>query len=81
MEAIRFLQWQWRQWSISDKFYMLAVGLISGGFAGDYPALYKTGGGILLIMFFKWAVIDQTVKSYNEYKRQRDSLFDEIKGN
>ncbi len=81
MEAIRFLQWQWRQWSTSDKWYFLAIALISGGFVGDHPWLYKLGFGIIFLMILKWAFVDSTIKSYNEYKRQRDGLFDEIKGN
>jgi len=81
MEAIRFLQWQWRQWSASDKWYFLAIALIGGGWVSDYPLFWKTGVLIIFAMVFKWAVVDSTVKSYKEYKRQRDGLFDEIKGN
>ncbi len=81
MEAIRFLQWQWRQWTASDKWYFLAIALISGGWSGDYPMVWKTGVAIIMLMLLKWAVVDSTIKSYNEYKRQRDGLFDEIKGN
>ena len=80
MEILRFLQWQWRQWSASDKWYFLAVGLISGGWSGDNPTVWKTGVAIIILMLLKWAIVDSTIKSYNEYKRQRDGLFDEIKG-
>jgi hypothetical protein len=80
MEAIRFLQWQWRQWTASDKWYFLAIALISGGWSGDHLIVWKTGVAIIMLMLLKWAVVDSTIKSYNEYKRQRDGLFNEIKG-
>lgn len=81
METFRFLQWQWQQWTGSDKLYFLALGLLAIGLAVDYTWVWRTGALIIFAMIFKWAVVDSTVKSYNEYKRQRDGLFDEIKGN
>lgn len=80
MEILRFLQWQWRQWSTSDKWYFLAIGLISGGWSADNPVVWKTGLTIIFLLIFKWAVIDSSINSYKEYKRQRDGLFNEIKG-
>lgn len=81
METIRFLQWQWRQWTASDKWYFLALFLIGFGLVGDYTLAWRAGVLIIFAMVFKWAVVDSTIKSYNKYKRQRDGLFDEIKGN
>jgi hypothetical protein len=80
MEIIRFLQWQWRQFDTWYKLYMLAIVLIGAGFGSENELIYKAGFGILFLMMSKWLFIDQTKKSYNEYKRQRDGLFDEIKG-
>lgn len=80
MEILRFLQWQWKQFDTWYRFYLLAIFLISFGFGSGYDIVYKAGFGILFLMLSKWLFIDQTMKSYNEYKRQRDGLFDEIKG-
>jgi hypothetical protein len=60
---------------------LLDICLISFGFGSENEIAYKAGFGILFLMLTKWLIIDQTKKSYNEYKRQRDGLFDEIKGN
>lgn len=80
MEILRFLQWQWRQWDTWYRFYLLAIFLISFGFGSEQEIVYKVGFGILFLMLCKWLFIDQTKKSYEEYKRQRDGLFEEIKG-
>jgi len=80
MEIIRFLQWQWKQFDTWYRFYLLAIFLISFGFGSENDLIVKAGFGILFLMLSKWLFIDQTKKSYNEYKRQRDGLFNEIKG-
>ena len=80
MEIIRFLQWQWKQLDTWYRFYLLSIVLISFGFCSDNEIAIKAGLGIIFLMMSKWLFIDQTKKSYNEYKRQRDGLFDEIKG-
>jgi hypothetical protein len=80
MEIIRFLQWQWRQFDTWYRFYLLAICLISFGYGSENDYVIKAGFGILFLMLSKWLFIDQTIKSYNEYKRQRDGLFKEIKG-
>ena len=80
MEILRFLQWQWRQFDTWYRFYLLAICLISFGFGSENELVYKAGFGIIFLMLCKWLFVDQTMKSYNEYKRQRDGLFDEIKG-
>lgn len=80
MEAIRFLQWQWRQWSASDKWYFLALALIGFGVGSEREIVWRIGVGIIFLMLCKWAIVDSTIKSYNKYKEQRDSLFNTIKG-
>lgn len=84
MEIIRFLQWQWRQFDTWQKWYFLALFCLGFGLATDNPIhkeyMLMTGGGIIFVLLFKWAVINSTIDAYKEYKKQRDSLFDEIKG-
>jgi hypothetical protein len=84
MEIVRFLQWQWRQFEMWQKCYFVALFCLGFGLATDNPEhkefMLTLGGGIIGLMLVKWAVVDSTIKSYNEYKRQRDGLFKEIKG-
>lgn len=84
MEIIRFLQWQWRQFELWQKCYFVALFCLGFGLATDNPVhkeyMLTLGASIIGLLLFKWIFIDQTKKSYNEYKRQRDNLFNEIKG-
>ncbi len=83
MEILRWLRWQWRQWETWQKcwiFGMFCMGISVG--APNPVDLYFASIGIIMLLgwTFKWWVFDVVKESYNKYKRQRDGLFDKIKG-
>lgn len=81
-EIFNFLKWQWRKWELWQKMYILSAFIIGVGFAADHP--YR--GWIILsglvVMFghaIKWFLWDRAVESWNEYKKEKQNLFETIK--
>lgn len=79
MELLRWLRWQWRQFETWQKLWFLAMFLMIVG-AASYEILFYAGIAIVFSLACKWFVIDRVQASYAEYKRQRDNLFNEIRG-
>lgn len=83
MEILRWIRWQWRQWEVWQKAFILAMFLMGMSVTATSPLdLYFALAGIIILFgfTFKWFVIDALKASYNKYKRQRDELFNTIKG-
>ena len=84
MEILRWIRWQWRQWEFWQKCFIAAMFCmgVSAGSSKPYDLYFAAVGVIIFFSFtFKWCIVDPAIKSYKEYKRQRDELFDTIKGN
>jgi hypothetical protein len=83
MELFRWLRWQWRQWEFWQKcfiFAMFCMG-ISAGSSRPYDLYFASVGVTIFFGWtFKWWVLDPIKESYTKYKRQRDELFNTIKG-
>jgi hypothetical protein len=83
MEILRWVRWQWRQWEVWQKAFVLAMFFMGMSVGAPEPlSLYFLGVGIIIVFgfTFKWAVYDVVKDSYAKYKRQRDGLFETIKG-
>ena len=83
MEILRWLRWQWRQWEFWQKCFIF--GMFCMGVSVGAPKPYDTyfaGVGIAIFFgwTFKWWLFDVVKESYTKYKRQRDELFNTIKG-
>lgn len=83
MEIFRWINWQWRQFETWQKAWITGAFFFGAGI-GTEGLLRSVLFGIPLAIFFgytfKWWFYDPALASWREYKRQRDTLFDEIKG-
>lgn len=83
MEIFRWIRWQWRQWEMWQKAFVMAMVFLGMALTGPSPLdLYFAAVGIIIVFgfTFKWFVYDVVKDSYTKYKRQRDELFNTIKG-
>lgn len=83
MEILRWIRWQWRQWEVWQKVFILAmICMVMSATLTSPLDLYFLGFGLIIVFgfTFKWFVYDVVKGSYNKYKRQRDELFNTIKG-
>ena len=83
MEILRYITWVWRNWEAWQKSFVVATILCLSSVL--MPAEYKmysvaAGMSIVWVWLFKWWFVDSFKKSYEEYKKQRDDLFNTIKG-
>jgi hypothetical protein len=79
-----YLQWLWRNWAWWQRSFIFAMILNFVSIFCSKPYDFILGmTGLAIFMFWvgKWWVVDGVIKSYNEYKKQQDNLFNEIKGN
>jgi TM2 domain-containing membrane protein YozV len=77
---LNFLHWQWRQWSLGDIAYFIAIFLISFGISSDRLLLTQIGAGIIIAIVFKWLWVNSVMANYKKFKQQEENLFKEIKG-
>lgn len=83
-EIFGFLKWHWDNWSVDQRFYMLAAFLIGCGLkdaiTGDGPnILMQTGLAILFAIFLKWFVWEPVCDSWSKYRVHRNDLLTKIK--
>lgn len=82
--VVGFLKWHWDNWSVDQRFYMLAAFLVGCGLkdaiAGNGPnILMQSGLAILFAIFLKWFVWEPVRDSWRKYCEQRNSLLTTIK--
>jgi hypothetical protein len=80
---LMFLQWQWRRFDWGERTLILALIIVIASIAVPAPYndyVWSLGIGINLAVAFKWFIWDRAVESYARYKKQRDGLFNEIRG-
>ncbi len=83
MEIFRWLRWQWRQFEIWQKCYIFGAFFVGAGIVAPAPYhkyLLTIPLVMLLAWTLKWWIWDQAKESWNKYKKQRDTLFDTIRG-
>lgn len=84
MEFFRWLRWQWRQFETWQKLW--GVGAFFGGAAlgvgeGDLRFyLLAVPFTIFMLCTFKWWIYEPLVNSWNRYTKERDNLFNTIRG-
>lgn len=83
-EIFGFLKWHWDNWSVDQRFYMLAAFLIGCGLkdaiTGNGPnILMQTGLAILFAIFLKWFVWEPLQESWRKYRAHRNELLTKIK--
>lgn len=83
-DFLGYISWVWRNWEWWQRCFI--VGIILNAIAVFVSKPYDiilsiTGFSIIMFWLGKWWIVDVLVKSYKEYKKQRDGLFDTIKGN
>jgi hypothetical protein len=83
-EIFGFLKWHWDQWSVDQRFYMLAAFFVGCGLkdaiAGDGPnILMQIGLAILVAIFLKWFVWEPVQASWSKYRIHRNELLTKIK--
>ncbi len=84
MEILRWLRWQWREFETWQKSWLLGAFFLGAGLASDGLArtiLFSVPFAIFMGYTFKWWIYEPAMNSWNKYKTQRDTLFDQIKGN
>ena len=84
MEIFRWLSWQWRQfetwqkaWIVGCMFVGASIGTNSERMRMIYLAVPIT---IFLCYTFKWWIYEPAMNSWKEYKKQKETLFDTIRG-
>jgi hypothetical protein len=82
-DFLMFVQWQWRRFDWGERLIILSfIPIVASPFIdkpwGDY--LWTAGVGICLAVATKWIIWDRVAESYAKYKKQRDGLFNEIRG-
>ena len=82
-EILLFIKWQWRKWEFWQKCFIF--GAFFFGMGLGLPQPYRTYGmAVPLIIFFvstfKWWIFDPMMESWRTYKKEKQNLFDTIKG-
>lgn len=78
-----FVKWRWQRFETWQKWYLFGAFLF--GFGLGLPDAYSKyvmmiPVFMLMIMFFKWWIWDPTIDSWNRYKKEKEELFEVIKG-
>jgi len=84
MEVFRFLKWHWDKWSFSHRVYMLGAFCVGCGLP---DAVKGSGPNIMMMIGFalwvsimlKWFVWDSLRDSWDNYRKDRNSLLTAIK--
>lgn len=82
MKIWAFLKWQWRKWEIWQRWFAFMAFLFGVGAATSSLVGQIALGTALMIFFYfitKWWIVDPVRKSYEEFKKEKDNLFDTIK--
>lgn len=83
-ELAGYISWVWRNWELWQKTFVIAFILNAASIFAPNPYdfyMLSVGIGMMFVWTGKWWVWDRAIESYKEYKKQRDGLFDTIKGN
>lgn len=83
-DVFGYLAWVWRNWELWQRCFVVGIILnaISVFTSKPYDIILGiTGFSIIMFWLGKWWIVDVLMKNYKEYKKQRDGLFDTIKGN
>ena len=83
-DIIGFFQWHWRQWTASQRFYILGAAFFGAGIpdywkTGETNLMLRLALGIWILVFLKWFMWDLSVDSWNRYKKEKYGIFDTIK--
>lgn len=82
-EIFNFLQWRYRQLETWQKFWFLGAFFLGAGLGAEGLARTVFISVPFAIFFgytFKWWIYEPIQNSWKEYKKQRDTLFDTIRG-
>jgi hypothetical protein len=77
-----FLKWQWNRMEFWMKSYLFAMTMIGIGVATDNPSskyFFSLGICILCFWAIKWFIFDEIKRSYDEFKKEQNNLFSQIK--
>ncbi len=80
---LMFIQWQWREFEFWQKCFIVVVPAIVASVFLPKPYdqyLYLAAMSVVFAFFTKWIVWDGIKASYAKYRKQRDNLFNEIRG-
>jgi hypothetical protein len=82
-EILLFIKWQWRKCEFWQRCYL--VGAFFLGMAAFSPSPYNMYIAVVPVaMFFvstfKWWMFDPMMESWRKYKKEKQNLFDTIKG-
>lgn len=83
MEIFRWLRWQWREFETWQKAWMVGCFFFGAGLGADEKLrmfFFAVPVTIFMGYTFKWWFYEPIMASWNKYKKQRDTLFDEIRG-
>lgn len=81
-ELIRFVSWRWRKFETWQKYYIVGFHFFIAGVLSPSPWRYillSVPATIIITLFFKWWIWDQIQNSWQEYKKEKQSLFETIK--
>lgn len=79
---IGFLKWQWGKWELWQKMFVFSTTFIVLALISPRPYSQFLFTIPFLIVFgytFKWFVLDNIIKSYQEYKKEKYGMFENIK--
>jgi hypothetical protein len=83
-DLLGYISWVWRNWEWWQRSFIVAIMIMTSSVFIDKPydiIAGMTGWAIIMFWLGKWWIVDVLMKNYKEYKKQRDGLFDTIKGN
>lgn len=82
-EILSFVKWQWSQWELWQKGYIVGAFFAGAGLAAPEPYdiyLFAIPMIILFLWSCKWMVWDTLQESLSKYKKEKRQLLDVIKG-
>lgn len=82
MQFFRFIKWQWSKWVFWQKMFLasIIVQLASTFMPDPYNDIFRFTGIVVVLGFaVKWFIWDSIVNSWNNYKQERQNMFNDIK--
>ena len=83
-DLLGYISWVWRNWEWWQRSFIVGMILNGASVFASKPydiILGITGFGIIMFWLGKWWIVDVLMESYKKYKKQREELFNTIKGN
>lgn len=81
-EFLNFVVWKWQKWEFWQRCFVGSLLFyIASVFAPAPYSIYLSAVPMVVVFsfIFKWWFIDQAIKTWNDYKAEKEKLFTTIK--